>query len=75
VRQWLSCQVHLILAGVWVLLTVPTCLWWKNSILWVLIISIYANVASHWSAWEGKRAGRYAREQSESSGCGTPCAD
>ena len=62
-RLWFSRQLHLILAFTWVVLTVPTVLWWKTSILWVLIISIYANVASHWSAWEGKRAGRFAQER------------
>jgi hypothetical protein len=56
-------QVHLVLLVAWVLLLVPTLLWWKDSILWVLVISIYANIASHWSAWEAKRAARYVREQ------------
>lgn len=66
-RQWLSRQAHLVLAAAWAVTAIPTCLYWKNSILWVLIISIYANVASHWSAWEGKRAARYARESGEGS--------
>ena len=49
-------HVHLVLAGMWVVLIIPTLLWWKESILWVLIISIYANVVGHWSAYQAARA-------------------
>lgn len=41
---------------VWILLIVPTLIWWKDSILWVAIMSIWANVASHWAAYQGSRA-------------------
>lgn len=40
----------------WMLLLVPTLLWWKDSILWVAIMSIWANVASHWSGYQAARA-------------------
>lgn len=33
-------KFHLILALVWAMLTIPTLLWWKNSILWVSLMSI-----------------------------------
>ena len=46
---------HLVLAAVWVLLIIPTLLWWSNSILWVAFMSLYANVAGHWSAYEASR--------------------
>lgn len=48
--------VHLLLAGVWALLIVPTVIWWKNSILWVAGCSLYANVVSHLAAYAGARA-------------------
>lgn len=41
---------------VWLLLLVPSLLWWKDSILWVILLSVWANVASHFSAWQGARA-------------------
>jgi hypothetical protein len=49
-------QVHLALMALWIVLIIPTMLWWKDSILWVLLISIYANIASHWSAYQGARS-------------------
>lgn len=49
-------RVHLFLLSVWVVLIPPTLIWWKESILWVLLISIYANIVSHWSAYQAVRA-------------------
>lgn len=49
-------RVHAALTGVWVLLAIPTLLVWKDSILWVGIMSVWANVASHWSAYQAARA-------------------
>lgn len=50
-RAW----VHVALALVWAALVVPTLLWWRDSILWVLMISIYANIVGHLSAVEAAR--------------------
>lgn len=49
-------HLHLALGILWVLLLVPTILWWKDSILWVLVISVYANIVGHWSAYQAVRA-------------------
>lgn len=52
---------HIILASVWVLLLIPTMLWWSKSVLWVIVISLYANFVGHWSAYQAARAERQAR--------------
>lgn len=49
-------RVHLSLTVIWAILAVPTVIWWSESILWVALISVYANVAAHWSAYQGSRA-------------------
>lgn len=49
-------RLHVALAGLWTLLLIPTILWWKESILWVLVISVYANIAGHWSGYQAARA-------------------
>lgn len=49
-------RFNLIMTVVWVVLLVPTLVWWRNSIMWVLIVSLYANAAAHWSAYQGSRA-------------------
>ena len=42
--------------GVWILLLLPTLVWWRDSVLWVAIMSVYAIVIAHWSAYQGARA-------------------
>jgi hypothetical protein len=47
---------HLFMMAVWASLAIPTLIWWKESILWVAFMSLYANIASHWGAYQGSRA-------------------
>lgn len=58
--------IHLVLTLFWLSLTLPTLLWWKNSIAFVAWISLYANVASHWAAYQGARS-------EDSNGDSGPC--
>jgi hypothetical protein len=45
-------RVHQLLALVWAAMLVPAWLWWQESILFVIIASIYANAVGEWSAAE-----------------------
>ena len=45
-------SVHRWLAIVWAILAVPTVTVWSDAIWWVGLISVYANVVSHWGAAE-----------------------
>ena len=65
-KHWLRENRHLLEAYIWVVLTVPSVLWWKDSILWVISISLYANYKTAISAHEGRRA-RKAAEASDQS--------
>ncbi|MGI5515226.1 hypothetical protein [Streptomyces sp. CA-106131] len=56
-------RLHLTLTVGWALLAIPTLIWWRNSILWVAFMSLYANVAVHSSAFQGTRAEREAEGQ------------
>lgn len=49
-------KFHAAAVVVWVLLIPPTLFWWKESILWVAMMSIWANIASHWSAFQATGA-------------------
>ncbi len=49
-------KFHLAMMGVWGLLAIPTILIWKDSILWVAFMSLYANFVGHFSGWDGARA-------------------
>ncbi|MBX4604972.1 monooxygenase [Klebsiella pneumoniae] len=58
----LMAKMHLALALVWAALTIPTLLWWKNSILWVSLMSIYAIVISHLAAYSAAHAEKAASQ-------------
>lgn len=48
-------RLHAILTIVWAAAVVPTMLWWRESILWVAFMSLYANVVGHWGAYQAAR--------------------
>lgn len=64
-------RVHIALSGVWIALCIPTFVWWSESILWVAFMSIYANIATHWSAAQAAAGEQHATEtvQSECHSC------
>ena len=49
-------KFHLMMMNVWAVLAIPTLLWWKESILWVAMMSLYANFVGHFASWDGARA-------------------
>jgi hypothetical protein len=51
-----SVLVHGLMSGLWALLLIPTLLWWRESILWVAFMSLYANFVGHLSALEAALA-------------------
>ncbi len=64
----LMARLHLFLALVWAVLTIPTLIWWKNSILWVSLMSIYAIVISHLAAYSAAHAEKAASQALSESG-------
>lgn len=49
-------RFHLTMMVVWGALAVPTVVFWKESILWVAFMSLYANFVGHYSAYEATKA-------------------
>lgn len=56
-------RFHLILTAMWAALVLPTVLWWHDSVLWVGLISCYANAVGHFSAWQATRAEQSSEAQ------------
>jgi hypothetical protein len=56
VKPEVELRIHQVLAGVWAVLLVPSLLWWKDSILWIIVISVYANIAGHWAGVQAAKA-------------------
>jgi hypothetical protein len=55
-------QVHLILLAFWVVLVIPTIIWWSDSILWVAFMSLYAIITSHWGAYQAAKVEDLAQQ-------------
>lgn len=53
-KSWV--RFHLVATAIWMLLAIPTIFFWKESILWIAMMSIWANVAGHFSAYQAARA-------------------
>lgn len=56
---------HITLAIVWLLLLIPTVIWWNASILWVAFMSVYAIVAQHATGYSAARGARKAKESQD----------
>jgi hypothetical protein len=52
---WLR-RFHAAMTVVWLVLVIPTILWWRDSVVWVVAMSWYAIVVSHAGAWQASRA-------------------
>ena len=58
-------RFHFAMMNVWALLVIPTVIWWKESILWVAFMSLYANFVGHFSGWDAARAEVSAADSEE----------
>jgi len=58
-------KFHLFMMCVWASLLIPTIIWWKESILWVASMSLYANWIGHFSAFDAARAEKKAGNSDE----------
>lgn len=54
--RWLLYHRHLLLGWAWILLAVPSVLWWKGSIVWVILLSLYANAEASFAAYNAQKA-------------------
>ncbi len=49
-------RFHAVATLIWAGLVIPSIVWWKESIAWVVLMSVWANLASHFAAWQATRA-------------------
>ena len=59
-------QMHGYLTLFWVAALFVTVGWWRDSILWVALMSVWANIAGHWSAWQAVNAEIQTKDLAES---------
>jgi hypothetical protein len=58
-----SVNFHLGMMVIWGVLLVRKRLLWPHSILWVALMSLYANFVDHFSAYEAARAARLEEQE------------
>jgi hypothetical protein len=56
-------RFHLVMTGVWALLVIPTVTVWPNSVLWVALMSAWANVMAHFAAYMAGRTEQREMDQ------------
>ena len=49
---------HKYLMYFWILMIIPTLLWWSESVLWIAVLSLYANIEASAAALEAKKGSR-----------------
>jgi hypothetical protein len=54
VIAWLR-RFHLLMMTVWAALAIPGLIWWKESITFVIVMSLYANFAGEFAAYQAAR--------------------
>lgn len=45
-------RFHFAMLLFWLVAILPTLIWLKESILWVALMSVWANIAAHFAAWQ-----------------------
>lgn len=59
-------KFHGIATLVWAALVVPTILWWRESVPWLVFMSIYTVIVDHAGAWQAARAETAASNNGDS---------
>lgn len=54
-------HIHATSALIWVVQVPPALIWWKDSITYVVIMSLWACIMGSVSAWQGTRAEEEAK--------------
>jgi hypothetical protein len=56
--RWVREHKHRAWGIFWILAIVPTLIWWKDSVLWVALMSLYANAETAFGADNAQQAAK-----------------
>lgn len=62
INKWFFENHYLVQGFIWIGLVPPTLIWWQDSVLWVALMSLYANIANAFGANAAKKAEKETRE-------------
>ena len=60
--EHLDRRVHGVLTIVWFLLAIPAVLLWRESVPFLVYVSVYANFVGHWSSYQAAKAEKKIEE-------------
>jgi hypothetical protein len=55
-------RLQLVLTVLWGLMFLPSVLWWKDSVPFLVFVSVYANFVGHWASYEAAKAEQRVKE-------------
>lgn len=55
-------DLHFILMVFWGLSIIPTLIWWRESVLWVAFMSLWANIVSHATGYSAAKGQQLVEE-------------
>lgn len=55
-KVWYQRHKYLLRAWFWIAAIVPTLIWWRESVLWVAIMSLYNNIETAFAAHEAHKS-------------------
>jgi hypothetical protein len=53
-------RLHAALTVCWAILAIPAILYWRDSVPFLVGVSVYANFVGHWSSYEAAKAAKEA---------------
>jgi hypothetical protein len=48
-------RIHLVMLALWVAVGLPVSYLLRDSVAWVVALSVYAIIVGHWSGWSAER--------------------
>lgn len=57
-------RFHAFATVFWLFMSIPSILFWRNSVPFLVGVSVYALAVSHWSGWQGARAEQMSEDTS-----------
>jgi hypothetical protein len=49
-------RIHATITWMWIVQIPPGLIWWRESVPYLVFMSLWANIAGHLAAWQGSRA-------------------
>lgn len=56
-------RFHAAMTVLWLILLIPSVIWWSQSVPWLVLISVWANITGHWASFQACQGEKRTKEQ------------